>query len=146
MNTSRIVISERTTPERLVSLLAARDGAPTVLTGKGRRARARIQGVFNHFPDIRMDVFTNERQSPNDPEGRDWVAIVNPESHLDWDVPGGRYYPPLRPVAWRRDNPSTAPVRKISGAKALLAALRESEARRREIHVSREESTSDDQA
>jgi hypothetical protein len=97
MRQERIVISKSTTWDRLAHQIASHSGAPVAVVGKGTRARRLILRMFEELPrETTMDIFTN---------GRDWVAVVNPDGELRWDPPGpiGRYSAPLNPVAWRRD-------------------------------------------
>lgn len=91
----RILVSRRTTWERLTHEIASHDGSPVAVVGRGARARKLILRMFKELPpENELEIFTNDH---------DWVAVVNPDGPLHWDPPAGRYTAPLQCVAWRRD-------------------------------------------
>jgi hypothetical protein len=88
----QIQITRRLGYDWLVRLIDSQRGAPTAVVGTKHHAQQLIHRLFNDRMDLRMQVFTN---------GNDYVAIVNPDGSLRWDLHGRRYAAPMELKAIR---------------------------------------------
>jgi hypothetical protein len=86
----RIVISKRTTWERLSEQVSQLDGEPFVVMGTGDRARRLIKRLFHELSDV--DIRTDDHQ---------WLAIVNPRGTVSFEIPGAPSVERMRQVASR---------------------------------------------
>lgn len=84
---ARILITRRTTYERLLEQVAEHSGEIVMIIGKGARPRRLLDRLHREVPNV---------DGPSTQDGHEWYAVLHDGS--------------MTAVAWHRDEPGKPPV------------------------------------